>query len=89
MLTPVYTNKLSKDIKRAKRQGKDLDKFKDVVRMLIEQQPMAAKHKDHALSGNYKNHRECHIEPDWLLIYKVENKRIIFSRLGSHSDLFR
>lgn len=89
MLIPVYTNKIAKDIKKAKKQGKDLEKFKEVARLLVEQKVLDKKYRDHALAGNYNHHRECHIEPDWLLIYNLEDEQIIFSRLGSHSELFR
>ena len=89
MLTPVYTNKIARDIKRAKKQGKDLTKFKEIVRLLVKQNFLDEKYKDHSLTGNYNHHRECHIEPDWLLIYKIEGEQIIFSRLGSHSELFK
>ncbi len=57
---------------------------------LVRQQPLPAKHRDHALSGNYRGYRECHIQPDWLLIYKIEPQKLLLTliRTGSHSDLF-
>lgn len=89
MLIPVYTTKFSKDVKKAEKQGKDLKKLKDIVLQLVKQKPLEKEHRDHSLSGNYNHHRECHIEPDWLLIYQIKADQIIFSRLGTHSELFQ
>ncbi|PJE78344.1 mRNA interferase YafQ [invertebrate metagenome] len=89
MLKPVSTNQFKRDVKKAKKQGKDCSKLKKVIDRLIEEKPLVAQHKDHSLTGNYRGYRECHIEPDWLLIYIVEENNIFFERLGSHSELFR
>lgn len=91
MLKPEYTKKFNKDIKRVEKRGLDLEEVKNIIRKLINCEPLDIKHKDHELSGNYNNHRECHIKPDWLLIYKIfEEKSIIkFIRTGTHSDLFK
>ena len=89
MLIPVSTSQFKKDIKKAKKQDKDFSKLKDVTNRLIEEKPLASKHKDHNLTGNYRGRRECHIEPDWLLVYEVDESEIIFERLGSHSELFK
>ena len=89
MKQPQYRTIFTKDIKRAKKRGKDLNKLADIAHQLINGKTLAAKHRDHALVGNYKHHRECHIEPDWLLIYKLEENHIIFERTGSHADLFK
>lgn len=86
--TPVYTRQFEKDIKRAGRRGKNLEKFKIIARTLIAGQPLDPIHRDHRLVGNYAGRRECHIESDWLLIYKAEETRLIFERMGTHSDLF-
>lgn len=88
MYQPIYTKRFAKDIKKAKKRGKDLDKFKQIAQSLICGQALDAKFRDHKLIGNYQNRRECHIESDWLLIYKVEQEQIIFERTGSHADLF-
>jgi len=64
------------------------EKIKKIIRNLINEERLDAKYKDHKLIGNYKGRRECHIEPDWLLIYKIEDSVIIFERTGTHSDLF-
>lgn len=89
MLTPVRSTKFKKDYKKVERQGKDLKKLKRIMVQLAKEEPLEPKHKDHYLTGNYKRRKECHIEPDWLLIYKVVRSEILFERTGSHSDLFR
>lgn len=71
------------------RQKKNLDKLKIVVRSLIAGEKLDPLHREHKLIGSYRGRRECHIEADWLLIYKVEGDQIIFERTGTHSDLFR
>ncbi len=89
MHTPVYTRQFERDIRKAEKRGKNLGKLKIIVRTLIEGGKLDAFHRDHQLAGNYAGRRECHIEGDWLLIYKIEKDRIIFERTGSHSDLFK
>ncbi|WP_448218448.1 type II toxin-antitoxin system YafQ family toxin [Endozoicomonas sp. 2B-B] len=89
MLKPVSTNQFKRDVKKAKKQGKDCSKLKKVTDQLIEDRPLAARYKDHSLTGNYRGYRECHIEPDWLLIYAVVEDKIFFERLESDSELFR
>lgn len=89
MLIPVYTKQFEKDIKRAARRGKNLEKFKIIARTLLAGGPLDPLHRDHRLIGNFQGRRECHIESDWLLIYKTEETRILFERMGSHSDLYK
>ena len=89
MLIPVYTRQFEKDIKRIKRRGKNLEKLKIIIRSLASEEPLDPLHRDHKLIGNRQGRRECHIESDWLLIYKMEIDRIVFERTGTHSDLFR
>jgi len=89
MFIPVYTKQFEKDIKRARRRGKNLEKFKIVVRTLLSGQLLDLIHHDHHLKGDYAGRRECHMESDWLLVYKVEASRIVFERMGTRSDLFR
>ena len=89
MLVPAYTRQFEKDLKRMKRRGKDLEKLKMIVRCLIAEEPLDPLHREHKLIGNWQGRRECHVESDWLLIYKVEESRIIFERSGTHADLFR
>jgi mRNA interferase YafQ len=88
MRTPVYTRQFGKDIERAKKRGKNLNKFKIIALALIEGQRLDPLHHDRQLVGDYAGRRECHIEADWLLIYKPEKNRIVFERMGSHADLF-
>ena len=85
-----FTNQFKKDIKLAKKQGKNLDKLYSVVETLANGEALEQKYKDHSLTGNYKNCRECHIDPDWLLIYEIINDVLILvlNRTGSHSELF-
>lgn len=88
MFTPVFTNQFKRDFKRVEKRKKDIDKLEEIISLLVSGKALKPKHRDHDLSGNYVNHRECHIEPDWLLIYKKEQDSIIFERTGSHADLF-
>ena len=90
MLTPIYKSTFKKDFKRATRRGKDPEKIKAVVKLLCAQEPLPPSLHDHALSGSYNEYRDCHIEPDLVLIYRIDNGQLqlICLRLGSHSDLF-
>ncbi len=88
MFTPVFTGQFKRDIKRVEKRNKDMKKLKDVMAILASGEKLDKKHHDHELIGNYANRRECHIEPDWLLIYKTDQSNIIFERTGSHADLF-
>jgi mRNA interferase YafQ len=91
MLQPVYAKQFDRDLKRLQRSGHhDIEKLKEIVRLLIDEHPLQIKHRDHSLTGKFKGRRECHIEPDWLLVYKVNMKAkvIVFERTGSHSDIF-
>jgi mRNA interferase YafQ len=78
-----------RDIKRLKRQGVQLAQLQTVVNALVAQQPLADHYRDHALVGNWRGFRECHIQPDWLLIYRVEGNILQLARTGSHAALFR
>lgn len=84
------TNKFKKDLKTAIKRGYSIETLNNVVDTLANGQPLPEKNKDHSLSGNWSNYRECHIAPDWLLIYKVENDILVLTlvRTGTHSDLF-
>ena len=84
-----YTTQFKKDYKKVKKQDKDLSKLKIVIEKLIDQQALESKYKDHQLTGNWKGHRDCHIEPDWILIYQLIDNTLILERTGSHSDLFK
>jgi mRNA interferase YafQ len=89
MLTPIYTKQFEKDLKRCKRRGKNLDKFKILATTLLSSKPLDPIHRDHKLVGNCVGRRDCHIESDWILIYKLDGKRLILERTGTHSDLFK
>jgi mRNA interferase YafQ len=88
MRTPNYTTQFERDLRLIQRRGKDIEKLKQVLKALINEEPLAERYRDHPLKGNFKNRRECHLEPDWLLIYKLNDDEIIFERTGAHSDLF-
>ena len=87
-LTPVYTKQFEKDLKLCLKRGKKMVKFKLVAESLLASETLDAIYRDHKLIGNFVGRRECHLESDWLLVYKVEEGRLIFERMGSHSDLF-
>lgn len=90
MLKLAYTAKFKKDYKKAKRQGRNLAKLTKALDLLCREQELPPSFRDHALIGNYQGHRECHLEPDWLLIYRTDADELILTatRTGSHSDLF-
>lgn len=92
MLKTEFTGQFKRDFKLAVKRGCNPDALREVITMLVNEQPLPEKYRDHALtnSRNYKDMRECHIEPDWLLIYKVYRDTLILKliRTGSHSDLF-
>ncbi len=89
MYTPVYTRQFTKDVQRCRRRGKSLEKFKSVARSLLAGEPLDLIHRDHRLVGNFIGRRECHIESDWLLVYRLAGDRMHFERMGTHSDLFK
>ena len=87
-MTLTQTNQFRKDLKRQIKRGKDLGKLKEVAGWLVEGESLPPKNRDHALTGNWIGWRDCHLEPDWLLIYKLLPDELILGRTGSHSDLF-
>ena len=90
MLTPIYKSNFKKDFKRVIKRGKDPAKIQNVVRLLCSQEPLPPALRDHALSGDYSGYRDCHVEPDLILIYRIVQTelQLICVRLGSYSDLF-
>ena len=90
MLKIKFLNSFKKDYKRIVKRGYDIALLENVIRMLADGETLPAKYRDHALTGNYSSYRECHITPDWLLIYEVRESELILilSRTGTHSDLF-
>ena len=86
----VYTNRMRHDARRMRRRGKDMTKLVAVLNLLASGNPLPAKYKDHQLTGNLHDFQECHIEPDWLLLYQIFEDRLILSAtaMGNHADLF-
>jgi mRNA interferase YafQ len=90
VLAIKFTNKMKRDVRRMIKRGKDIGKLETVLDMLAQEQAIDQQYRDHQLTGNLKDFRECHIEPDWLLLYQVFQKELILSATGTgtHSDLF-
>lgn len=86
-----FTTQFKKDLKLANKQGKNTDKLFEIVERLANGEALEAKYRDHELSGSYQGCRECHVEPDWLLVYEIFNDVLVLllNRVGSHSELFR
>lgn len=86
----VWTSQFKKDYKLAMKRGQNIDLLDNVIRLLAKGEPLPETNRDHALSGNWIGHRECHIQSDWLLVYRVENDILVLTlaRTGTHSDLF-
>ncbi|MFW8602143.1 type II toxin-antitoxin system YafQ family toxin [Desulfobacterota bacterium M19] len=89
MLKSSFTKQFEKDWKRLLKRRKSKEKLKKILSMLINGESLPPRCREHKLVGNYKDRHECHIEPDWLLVYKISETDIIFERTGSHSDLFK
>ncbi|MDX1919485.1 MAG: type II toxin-antitoxin system YafQ family toxin [Candidatus Caenarcaniphilales bacterium] len=91
MYTPHQTSQYKSDIKKIKRQGKNLNLLKQVVSLLLNGETLPEKYKDHELKSNKKGIRDCHLEPDWLLLYRIDKakKALTLIRTGSHSELFK
>ena len=88
MLTPERSGRFRRDVRRAERRGKDMDKLKAVLLMLIQEKALPASYHDHPLKGDWKGFRDLHIEPDWLLLYRVEGDELQLARTGTHAHLF-
>lgn len=84
-----YTTQFKKDYKRLKKQNKDLDQLRVIIDLLATGQTLDEKYRDHPLTGIWKGHRDCHIEPDWILIYRITSDTLYLERTGSHSELFK
>lgn len=89
MLNVIYSGQFKKDYKKCIKRGLDMDLLKNVVAILSIPEPLPPKNRDHFLTGNYSGRKECHIGPDWLLIYEVDGDDLYLDRTGTHSDLFR
>jgi mRNA interferase YafQ len=81
------TTKFQQDVERQKRRGKDMAKLRAIIESLCHHRPLDARHRDHGLKGNWKGWRDCHVEPDWVLIYKQKAGDLILARTGSRDDL--
>ncbi len=84
----TQSKQFSKDLKVQQKRGKDLQKLKDLIALLLSEEALPVRNRDHALTGNWFGWRDCHLEPDWLLIYKKSADELKLGRTGSHSDLF-
>ena len=88
MRVVILESQFKKDIKRAEKQHQDLNELRLIINALQQGQPLPPKNRNHKLKGTYTGYWECHVGPDWLLVYKLIPGKLILSRIGSHSDLF-
>jgi len=88
MLTAIYSARFKKELRNAIKGGMNIEKFREVSDLLLAGKQLLPKHRNHKLQGNFAGHWECHVQPDWLLIYQKTDSSIYFARTGSHSDLF-
>lgn len=88
MLLPVYQRQFKRDVERTKLRGNNMNKLKKIIGLLITEEQLPVQNRNHKLKGTFIDYWECHIEPDWLLIYKKTSTDIIFVRTGTHADLF-
>lgn len=84
----IRGSQFKRDVKLAVKRGKDMAKLRELLLLLIEGKPLPPHYRDHPLSGNWKHHRDSHIEPDWLLLYKIDGDDFYLVRTGTHADLF-
>jgi mRNA interferase YafQ len=87
-LALLTTTAFERDLRRAEKQGKNLDKLEVIVGLLQDGQPLPPRCRPHALRGNWTGHWDCHVEPDWVLLYRLTEKELVLVRTGSHSELF-
>ena len=85
----VYSSQFKKDYKKVKKQNKDLGKLSAVIDKLAAKERLDIKYRDHPLTGSWKGFRDCHLEPDWILIYRASEDTLALARTGSHSELFK
>ncbi len=88
MRQPDYSGQFRRDVKLAQKRGKDMDKLKTLLSLLIDGKPLPATYLDHPLKGDWHGFRDAHLEPDWVLIYKIAAEVVRFERTGRHTDLF-
>jgi mRNA interferase YafQ len=89
MLVLVRSGRFKRDVKHAEKRGKDMGKLRNTLLLLLQGEPLPAEHRDHPLKGDWKGYRDLHIEPDWVLIYRIEGDELQLARTGRHSDLFK
>ncbi|MBQ4132176.1 MAG: type II toxin-antitoxin system YafQ family toxin [Desulfovibrionaceae bacterium] len=89
MLTPVRSTRFKRDVKKAEQGGRDMSRLRACIICLLEGRPLPDSFRDHALTGNWKGYRDVHIEPDWLLIYRVTDNELHLVRTGTHSEIFK
>ena len=88
MLTPVHSTAFRRDVRKAEKRGKDMGKLRALLTLLIEQRSLSERYRDHPLKGSWAGYRDAHVEPDWLLIYRVAGDELHLVRTGTHADLF-
>ncbi|PKM03859.1 MAG: type II toxin-antitoxin system mRNA interferase toxin, RelE/StbE family [Gammaproteobacteria bacterium HGW-Gammaproteobacteria-6] len=88
MRTPAYSGQFKRDVRAAEKRGKDMAKLRTLMTLLVQAKPLPANYLDHPLKGVWGSFRDAHIEPDWLLIYKITGDTVRFERTGRHTDLF-
>jgi mRNA interferase YafQ len=84
----VRSVQFKRDVKLLQKRGKDMYKLRELILLLSEEAPLPPRYKDHPLSGEWKHHRDSHVEPDWLLLYKIDDNDLYLVRTGTHADLF-
>jgi len=88
MRSASYSNQFQRDVKRLKKRGKDLERLKTLIELLLVPQPLPAQYKDHPLKLNWAGYRDAHVEPDWVLIYSATAEKVHLERTGTHEELF-
>jgi mRNA interferase YafQ len=84
----IFTSQFKKDVKLAEKRHKDMTKLLEVFRLLVGDETLPARYKDHRLTGNWQFHRDMHIEPDWILLYRIDDEDVVMARTGTHADIF-
>ncbi len=88
MRSPSYSSQFQRDVKRLQKRGKDLEKLKRLIELLLAGEPLPAQYKDHPLKLNWTGYRDAHVEPDWVLIYSATADKVHLERTGTHEELF-
>lgn len=88
MLTPRLSGQFKRDVRKAEKRGKDMAKLRTLLTLLIDENPLPERYRDHPLKGEWAGFRDAHIEPDWVLIYRIAGEELQLARTGAHSDLF-